>query len=845
MSEGDTALHQRRDGGERRSLAALRASPRLGRVVRRGGLGMVLATVVLLVGWNGLKATAGEPSERLGERWHRSHRIVDREGRPLRELTSHLGQRGQPMALGAMGDRLVVATLVSEDKHFYQHSGIDLGAIARALGQNARHVRIVSGASTVTQQLVKLLDHGGQTPRDRGWTDKLQEAARAQNLEQRMTKRQILEEYLNRLSYGRGWVGPASAARAMFGVSPRDLSWAQAALLAVLPRAPSYLDPYSHPERARRRQRALLDALHAQGWLTEADHLRAQAEPIELRPVTHVLRAPHLTEALRLVALGERGSLASGDVTTTTIDLDLQGDVEGLVKSHRARLAGRRAANAAVLVVDNDSGGVLAYVGSADFDDPLIAGQVDMVRARRQPGSTLKPFLYALSFEHGLQPSEMVADVATRFGERSGAYEPGNFDGTFHGPVSAREALAGSLNVPAVRIAAELEPGELLGLLRALGMASLDQEAEHYGLSLALGSGEVSLLELAEAYLTLARGGDRIGLRTTVARAEMLGRPVTDGEQIIERAAAAAVSDSLSDPLARVRGLGGPGPFDVGYPVAVKTGTSSGYRDTWTVGYTRERTVAVWVGNADGRPTDELTGGRGAGPLFADVMERTMADVSTRRPLWDGDLLTTTMVCPLSGKPAGPACPEAVQRRLVAPEGVQSGADGHCSLHRLAVPGPAEPGRPPWRCDDHGTQTIVLWPPAFDGWLARQPMGAPGQDFRGHPWYAASALPGCGGGRRQGPELRIDEPAAGTVLLLSRSAVATAQRIELSASLVGGTTASEPPLVDFVLDGTVVASSRAPYRAQVAMAPGDHTLEVRPSDPRLAVRIGSSAFSVR
>jgi len=806
---------------------------------------MVLATVVVLAGWNGLKATAGEPTERLDERWHRSHRIVDREGRALRELTSHLGQRGQPLPLGSMGDRLVVATLVSEDKGFYQHSGIDLGAIARALGQNARHVRIVSGASTVTQQLVKLLDHGGQTPRDRTLTDKLQEAARAQNLERVMTKRQILEAYLNRLSYGRGCVGPASAATAMFGVSPRDLSWAQAALLAVLPRAPSYLDPYDHPERALVRQRALLDALRAQGWLTEEDHRRAQAEPIELRPIAHAFAAPHLTEALRLVALGERGRLAAGDVTTTTIDLDLQGDVEGLVKSHRARLAGRRADNAAVLVVANDSGEVLAYVGSADFDDPLIAGQVDMVRARRQPGSTLKPFLYALSFQHGLQPSEMVADVATRFGERSGAYEPGNFDGTFHGPVSAMEALAGSLNVPAVRLGAALEPGELLDLLHELGMASLDREAEHYGLSLALGSGEVSLQELAEAYLALARGGDRIGLRYTVAGPDSLGHAAADGEQIIDRAAAAAVTDSLSDPLARVRGLGGPGPFDVGYPVALKTGTSSGYRDTWTVGYTRERTVAVWVGNADGRPTDELTGGGGAGPLFADVMERAMADVRARRPLWDADLLTTTKVCPLSGKPMGPACPEAVQRLLVGGEAAQRGAGGSCPLHRRAVPRPSAPGEPPWRCDEHGTHTIVVLPVAFDGWLAAQPSGAPGHDPRGHGWYAASALPSCGGGQRQAPELRIDEPATGTVLLLSRSSVAAAQRLELSASLVGGTITRRRSSVEFVLDGKVVARSQAPYRAQVAMAPGDHTLQVRPTDPRVAVRIGTSQFSVR
>ena len=539
------------------------------RTVRRVWAARLLVATALVcgvgfAGWSGYRAVVGEPIERLSDPWHRSHRIVDRTGKPLRELTSHLGQRGQPLPLEAMGDRLVVATLVSEDKRFYRHTGVDLEAIARALGQNARHVRIVSGASTVTQQLVKLLDHGGKPPRDRSLGDKLHEAARAQNLEQQLTKREILEAYLNRLSYGRGCVGPASAAALMFGVSPADLSWAQAALLAVLPRAPTYLDPYQHRERSVVRQRALLTALHDQGWLSEADQTRALSEPLELRPMRHPFAAPHLTEALRLVALGERGRLSAGDVTTTTLDLVLQRDVEGLVVSHRARLAGRRADNAAVLVVDNDSGEVLAYVGSADFDDPEIAGQIDMARARRQPGSTLKPFLYALAFERGLQPSEVLADVATRFGERSGAYQPDNFDGTFYGPVSAREALAGSLNVPAVRLAAQVGADDLLALLRSLGMASLDREGTHYGLSLALGSGEISLHELVEAYVALARGGDRIAVHTTVDDPATLGQPRPAGEQLIDPAAAAAVTDSLSDPLARVRGLGGTGPFDLG-----------------------------------------------------------------------------------------------------------------------------------------------------------------------------------------------------------------------------------------------------------------------------------------
>ena len=200
------------------------------------------------------------------------------------------------------------------------------------------------------------------------------------------------------------------------------------------------------------------------------------------------------------------GALEEGGTTRTTLDLALQADVEGLVRTHLAAIAGEGASNAAALVVDNASGEVLAYAGSADFDDPKIAGQLDVIRARRQPGSTLKPFVYALAFARGRTGADMLADVPTSFPEGRGAYRPGNFDGTFEGPISAREALAGSLNVPAVRLAAELPAGALLGALHALGIESLDQDAAHYGLALALGSGEIELLELAFAYVALARG---------------------------------------------------------------------------------------------------------------------------------------------------------------------------------------------------------------------------------------------------------------------------------------------------------------------------------------------------
>jgi len=803
------------------------------RALRALAIGLVFAAIAALA-WTRYRAAMGDPLLALASRWHEGRRVVDRKGALLRELPSEAGLRGRSAPLEEIGDRLVTATLVSEDKDFYVHDGTDGAAILRAVAQNLLHVRLVSGASTITQQLVKLLDSEGR-PHRRGVGEKLREAARAENLEASLDKRAILEAYLHRLSYGHGLTGPEAAAQGYFGKRARDLSWAEAAFLAVLPRAPSYLDPYAHPERVLLRQRALLDALRDEGVLGWAEHERAVAERVAPRSIDRPFFAPHLVDALQ-----REGALADGPLTVATIDLDLQRDAEGLVRAHLASLRAEGAMNAAAIVVDNASGEALAYVGSADFDDASIAGQVDMVWAKRQPGSTLKPFVYALAFGRGRTAADMLADVPTSFIEARGSYAPDNFDGTFLGPISAREALAGSLNVPAIRLAAELDDGELLTTLRALGLESLTREASYYGLALALGSGEVRLRELAVAYMALARGGERVPLRLVAPEASALGRPAA-GERVLDAGVAAMVSEILSDPLARVRGLHGHGPFDIGFPVAVKTGTSSGYRDTWTAGYTHERTVVVWVGNADGAPTRGLTGATGAGPLFADIMRRAMRDVGARAPLWDPALLITAEVCPLSGKRPGPRCSEHATRHFIRDHGPTE----VCDVHVAATARPApRAGEAPFRCDERGASTIVALPGVFDAWLAARPSGAPGEDSFGLPWFSVARVPGCN--RSEGvTELVVEAPVPGSVFLLSQSGAARHQAVEARASLVGPDAARALGVVEFVLDGRVVASSPPPYRARIPLARGDHELEARPLDPAVHVPVRTTRFSVR
>lgn len=806
---------------------------------------IAILSALLWASWRVYRVFAGAPYDALADSsWTEGTRVLARDGRLLGERPSPDGLRGHSTRIDDVSDRLVAATIASEDRRWEKHDGIDRVALVRAFASFVRHGHVVSGGSTITQQLVKRLDHQGKA-HPRTFAGKVREMARAQNLEARNDKRTLLEAYLNHIDYGHGWAGPEAASQGYFGVKARDLSLAQASLLAVLPRAPTALDPYRHRERAVLRQRALLASMRSHGDISETDLERAMSEELVLRDRTEkrTLIAPHIVLASAQRALRKAGS--SREIRTT-LDLDLQRDVEALVKGHAVRLGQRGASTAAVLVVDNATGDVIAQVGSADWGDATISGAVDLVRARRQPGSTLKPFVYARAVERGMSPMQMLADVPTDFGggssATSGQAEPGvlrgpmtwspeNFDGTFVGPVSAREALAGSLNVPAVRVAADLGAREVVSTLRAVGL-SLPEGHERYGLSIALGSGEVTPLELAEAYVTLARGGEHVKLR------ELASDPAAAPARVIEASAVASIADALSDPIARVRGLRTRGPFDFAYPVAVKTGTSTAFRDAWTAGFTRERTVVVWVGNANGTATHKLTGAVGAGPLFFDAMKRAMDDVRARSPLYAAGLLEEAEVCPLSGQRAGHACSDHVRRMFPA---------GHapaysCNLHQFAVPREAASGEPPWRCDPDGGQRVVLLPPHFQAWLSERPLGAPGADVHGVPWFLGSRVRGCAAPDAQEPRITMLSPRDGSVLQADRASGPSHDAIDVAAETHG--LAAEEPL-EVLIDGRVASRLDTPYRARVVVGRGDHVVEIRPADGRIAAVLGRAQISVR
>jgi len=528
---------------------------------------------------------------------------VDRNGVTLRRVpASDADGFTAPLAEADIPESVLRTTLAAEDARFFRHPGVDVWATLRAAGQWIRNGRIVSGGSTVTQQLVK-----SGHPRPRTLRTKLIEAVQALRLEREWDKLRILRAYLARIDYGNRCVGLAAGARHYFGKSPAQLDWAEAAYLAGLPQAPTRLNPRLRPERAKRRQEWILRRCLALGWRAEEDVRRDVAEALRLRPAAGEFLAPHFVDHLQSIDPAASGRME------TTLDLRIQQAAEEAVRRHLKGLESRQVRDAAVVVLDTRDASVLAWVGSPDWSRP-DGGQVNGPLARRSPGSALKPFLYGLGFERGWTAASVVPDVPTEVVTPTGLFRPENYDRHFRGPVSLREALAGSLNVPAVRLLDQLGGPEILQeRLTRLGLATLDRPAPDYGLGLVLGNAEVRLVDLTAAYATLGRLGVHRPWRVRPG-ALGLGIPVAPS------GACWLVGDILRDPLARASQFGLATPLRMSAPVAVKTGTSSGFRDNWAFGFTPEYTVGVWVGNFDGSPMRDVSGVDGAGPILNDVV---------------------------------------------------------------------------------------------------------------------------------------------------------------------------------------------------------------------------------
>ncbi|MDP4624844.1 MAG: penicillin-binding protein 1C [Akkermansiaceae bacterium] len=522
--------------------------------------------------------------------------LLDRHGAPIRYLTSSDFSRSAPAQLSEIPARLIDSTLAAEDKRFYQHHGIDVFATARSAWDFLRYRRAVSGASTVTQQLAKL----SRPPSERNLTAKFFEAMLARRLEMTWDKDRILEAYFARLEYGNLRTGPVEAARFYFQKPLGDLSLGECSLLAGLPQAPSRLNPVRHPERALKRRAFVLDRLAVTGKYKEAAIELARAEPITLRPLRETASAPWLSRVDQDAAR-----------MRSTLDLSLQQDIEQIVREETAKLKSANLRHAAVVVIDNATGDILAMVSSADWNDSR-GGQIHGALTPRSPGSTLKPFTYALGFRHlGHLPSTVIADVPLRLRTEQGLQLPENYDRTYRGPVTIRTALACSLNIPALREMESLGGEEKLrDFLGELGISTLTEDPGHYGLGLTLGNAPVKLLELTNAYACLSRMGGFLPTRLFMDEQTPVEKPLLDPTN------AWLIADILSDKDARAPAFSSGGPLDLPFRCAVKTGTSSDFRDNWCIGFTPEFTVGVWGGNFENRPMENISGVSGAGPIF-------------------------------------------------------------------------------------------------------------------------------------------------------------------------------------------------------------------------------------
>jgi 1A family penicillin-binding protein len=603
-------------------------------------------------------------------------RIFDRQGRLLQELNDPSGGRRILVRLSEIPPIMREATIAAEDGSFYENPGFDVRAVVRATYQWVRSGTPQSGASTITQQLVKNTLLGPEQTAER----KIKEAFLAMELTRRYSKDQILEMYLNEIGYGNRSYGIEAAAETYFGKPAKELTLTEASLLAGLPQAPSYNDPYTNLAEARDRQRYVLEQMVRTGAITGQQAEAAATAPIKLTPADagSTQEAPHFVTYVRQQLEDRFGTDAlfrDGLQVTTSLDLDMQHAAEDAARDHIEDIRARNATNASLVSIKPSTGEVMAMLGSVDFDDRAIDGQVNVALAPRQPGSTLKPFTYVTAFGRGWNPATLVWDIPTTF---PGGYRPNDFDNKFPGPMTIRDALAQSRNIPALEALQFVSVPDMIATAHRMGIQDLRQP-ERYGLSVTLGGGEVRLLDLTYAYSVFANGGRQVGadipperhdpayrqfdpvsiLKVTNSAGKVLYdyRPPTPAE-VVDPRLVYQITSILSDDRARAPTYGRDSPLVLrDRPAAVKTGTTDEFRDSWVVGYTPDLVTGVWVGNTNNTPMRDVLGVAGAGQIWHTFMEAAL-DGAAATPFNPPSGLVQAEVCTLSGLLPTPDCRE-------------------------------------------------------------------------------------------------------------------------------------------------------------------------------------------
>jgi 1A family penicillin-binding protein len=595
-------------------------------------LGMGLAVAAVGTAYSYYVQTAAAIEHFQGATFETT-KIYDRNGTLLTELFDPRAGRRTHVTLDEIPKYLVEATVATEDATFFSNPGVDVRGILRAAWVNLQGGEISQGGSTITQQLVRNVILADEKF-DRSFSRKLREAVLALELTRRYSKEQILEMYLNEVYYGNLAYGVEAAAEAYFGKQAKDLTLSEAALLAGLPQAPTLYDPTINFDVAKERQRQVLNLMVKQGYLTQQEADEAFRQPLNIRRRHDVqMLAPHFVNYVKEILEEKYGPevVNRGGLTVyTTLDLRFQQLAEQAVRSKLEELRQRNARNAALVAMKPGTGEILAMVGSADFYDETIDGQVNVANSERQPGSSFKPIVYAEAFNKGWGPGTVVLDDRTGFPGGPGGTQwfPRNYDGRYHGYVTLRSALANSYNIPAVKVLQFVGVAQAIDLAHRMGITGLNRGLRWYGLSLVLGGGEVKLVDMVNAYSVFANYGEFVPKTAILKVIDRNGNTLEELDpqnlprtRVLSPQIAWLISDVLSDNRARTPMFGANSPLRLSRPAAAKTGTTENYVDSWTIGYTPYLATGVWVGNSDSRPMYEVAGAVGAARVWNAFME--------------------------------------------------------------------------------------------------------------------------------------------------------------------------------------------------------------------------------
>ncbi len=606
------------------------------------------------------------PAEELRSRSFQfaTTQILDREGNLLWEIIDPSGGRRTTVTLDQISPDLINATVATEDRFFYSNVGVDPIAVVRAIYYNVTEGEIVSGASTITQQLARNVLLTPEERTEQSLSRKVKEAILAVEINRQYTKQQILEIYLNQIYYGNLAYGIEAASETYFGKKAKDLTLAEASMLAGLPQSPANHDPYTNPEGAKARQADVLRLMIQAKFISQAEADEAAKTELQYQPVGFAMQAPHFVTYVRQ----ELEKMVTPDYiyqaglrVQTTLNPRLQAIAEEEVRNQVDALASRHVTNGALVAMDVATGQILAMVGSKDFRDEAIAGQVNIATSLRQPGSAIKPLTYLVTFEKlNWTPSTLIMDTPVEYPDGAGGvYKPKNYDDKFHGPVLVRVALANSYNIPPIKALQQLGVDALKEMAARLGITTLTRN--DYGLALTLGAGEVPLVELTGAYQAMANGGVLVSPTAILSITDSFGRvidpPRAQPRPVLRPEHAYLITNILADNEARSISFGPNSALRLSRPAAAKTGTTNDFKDNWTMGFTPDIVTGVWVGNADNTPMLNVSGLAGAGPIWHNFMERAHEGLPVRdftRP----PNIVELEICTDSGTLPSPVCPQ-------------------------------------------------------------------------------------------------------------------------------------------------------------------------------------------